>query len=144
MASNHWNFSPEGEYLCLRDHISGGDHRIAFTPGKSSNHGSGPSHPGETGVLLRHAKWSIGEENGILCVRYTGAPGDHRHAFWPGNGNSHNFGHPHAGHGGNHVYAEGIRWVIKEENGIVVFRDKLTPGDHRYAFFPGCGNGVNL
>lgn len=35
------------------------------------------------------------------------------------------------------------RWVIRDENGVLVFRDEGQAGDHRYALYPGRGNGKN-
>jgi hypothetical protein len=126
-------------YLVMRCTSEGGDIRIAFAAGKGAakNYGSGPYPAGtETGTIVRFDKWGIHEENGVLVVRDHQSPTDNRYAFWPGNGNEHNFGSGTPATKHNEVLFRGQRWIIAVENGILVFRDTLSGGDHRYAFFP--------
>jgi len=145
----HWKIGTEGEHLVFRDTWSiSGDHRVAVAP-RCGNHRSvgSPNHPDSfASTLADFGTWKITEENSALCFRDTRSGGDHRVAFYPGCGNSTNYGSTSGGIGrmGDHEYYRGRRWVIREESGILVFRDTLTPGDHRVAFYPGCGNGVWL
>ena len=86
-------------------------------------------------------KWMIREETGVLCLRNSFNPGDFRYAFFPGSGKIN--------YGSNinldnsvvpKVLYQGHRWSINDENGILVFRDNISPGDHRYAFEPAKKN----
>jgi hypothetical protein len=145
----NWKIGPEGEHLVFRDSHSTGDHRIAVAP-RCGNHKAigSPNHPDSlSSTLADFGIWSITEENSALCIRDTRSGGDHRIAFYPGCGNGTNYGSAHnTGHrpGGDHVYYRGRRWVIREESGVLVFRDTLTPGDHRIALYPNCGNSLWL
>ena len=79
----------------------------------------------------------IREETGVLCIRYVLDGKDWRYAFFPSSG-KRNYG--------SNIYLDGIvvptvlyqghRWSINDENGILVFRDNISAGDHRYAFAP--------
>jgi hypothetical protein len=135
---SHWTFGQETQFLVFRDTSSPAkDFRIAFFPDKYKDFGKQNSG-NETGVMKQFANWSIDEENGVLVFRdiFT-RPGDHRYAFFPACGNGNNWP------GGSVLYNEsetllsGKRWRIAVEAGILVFRDTLSPGDNRYAFWPG-------
>lgn len=138
LTMSHWNVSQETKYLVFRDSSTPNkDFRIAFFPGKYKDFGT-PQFGNETGLMKQFADWSIDEENGVLVFRDTFTrPGDFRYAFYPANGNTHNWP------GGPVLYAEtetlfsGKRWRIAVETGILVFRDTLSAGDNRYAFWPG-------
>ena len=53
-----------------------------------------------------------------------------------GNGNSANYGTGNPGmEFGALRLLTGFRWSINVENEVLVFRDNLTPGDHRFAFY---------
>jgi hypothetical protein len=86
-------------------------------------------------VLYSSGKWVIQEETGVLCIRDLSSASDFRYAFFPGNGNGANYGVTASTGVGIQVLYTGYRWSIRIENGVLVFRDILTPGDHRYAFF---------
>lgn len=135
---SHWNISQETKYLVFRDTSTPNkDFRVAFFPGVYKDFGS-PKFGKENSQIKQFADWSINEENGVLVFRdmFT-RPGDFRYAFYPGNGNTHNWG------GGAVLYNEtetllsGQRWSITVETGILVFRDTKSVGDNRYAFWPG-------
>ena len=134
-----WSIHEESvTYLVMRFPTAGVDHRIAFAAGRGfQNYGSGPYPAGpENGTIVRFDKWGIHEENGVLVVRDHASHGDHRYAFWPGCGNTHNYGSGAPSSTYSAVIYRGQRWIIAVEGGILVFRDTLTGGDHRYAFFP--------
>ena len=134
---SHWNISQESKYLVFRDTSTPNkDFRIAFFPGVYKDFGT-PTFGNETTLIKQFVDWSINEENGVLVFRDTYTqPGDHRYAFYPGNGNTQNWP------GGTVLYNEtetllsGKRWRIAVENGILVFRDTISVGDNRYAFWP--------
>lgn len=132
-----WSLHEEGAVLVARYSGGEGDQRVAFYPGlyrDYGNHGQGES--GEDKEIGMIGAWRIYEAAGILVIRDTTATEDRRFAFWPGRGN-HNFGAVAATpHTNLKVHFRGHRWVIREEGGILVFRDILTEGDHRYAFYP--------
>jgi len=144
----NWKICTENQYLVFRDSATPGDHRVALAPSCGSHKSLGPAnHPdSHSSTLVDLGGWKITEENSALCFRDTRSGGDHRFAIYPACGNSKNYGSPHnPGRHGSHVYYRGRRWVIQEEsNGVLVFRDTLTPGDHRVAFYPNCGNSVWL
>lgn len=129
-------YSPNN--LVIRYNHPTRDCRVAFFTGQYKNFGPGNNVASETNTIVTFDKWAITEENGVLVFRdtYT-TPGDHRYAFFPGCGNCNNWGNDHAIlYDGVHVYYEGKRWIIQEENSVLVFRDKLSHGDNRYAFWP--------
>jgi hypothetical protein len=135
---SHWNVGQETKYLVFRDTSTPGkDFRVAFFPGIYRDFGT-PRFGNESSLIMEFADWSIAEENGVLVFRDTFTqPGDFRYAFFPANGNKHNWS------GGPVLYNEtetlfsGKRWRIAVETGILVFRDALSAGDNRYAFWPG-------
>jgi len=148
----HWSIHTEAEFLVFRDTVTSGDHRIALAPrcenSKSIQPSPGnPHHPDQhSSTLAAFDGWQITEENSALCFRDTKSGGDHRFAIYPGCGNHVNYGNPHnPGRDGNYKYFVGKRWQIREESGgVLVFRDTLTEGDHRVAFYPNSGNGLWL
>ena len=115
------------------------DSRFAFYANNYKDYGKPVSSDG-TGinVLCQFPNFSIQEENGVLVIRDTTTPGDHRYAFHPGSGNI-DFGTPKTKMVSTQgtTALKGRRWLIVVENGVLIFRDTLTAGDHRYAFFAG-------
>ena len=113
------------------------DIRIAFAPRVSKNFGTARYYRDEAvRVLYSSGNWRIQEEVGVLCIRDVSSGADRRYAFFPGSGNAANFGGSNAGgEVGNQVLMAGFRWSINVEDGVLVFRDKLTPGDNRFAFY---------
>jgi hypothetical protein len=83
--------------------------------------------------------WMITEESGVLMFRINGSA--RRHAFFPGT--TMDFGCSNQVSGlstrlGVVTLYTGVRWVIREADGVLEFRD--TVASTRYAFQPGCGN----
>jgi hypothetical protein len=135
---SHWTINEETQYLVFRDTSTPGkDFRVAFFPRQHKDFGNPVSAP-ETGVIKAFSKWSVNEENGVLVFRDTFTrPGDHRYAFFPACGNAHNWPGGILLFNESETLLSGKRWKIAVEGGILVFRDTLSPGDHRYAFWPG-------
>eukprot|EP01036_Dinobryon_divergens_P022715 gene22715-30998_t len=136
--TGNWNLRLESAYLVFRFVNPVRDIRIAFAPRVSKNLGTVRYYRDEAvRVLYSSGNWRIQEEAGVLCIRDVSSSGaDRRYAFFPGNGNAANFGGSNAGGEiGAQVLMAGFRWSINVENGVLVFRDKLTPGDHRFAFY---------
>jgi hypothetical protein len=138
LTMSHWSVSQETNYLVFRDTSTPNrDFRVAFSPGASKDFGT-PHFGNETSVIKRFADWSIGEENGVLVFRDTFTrPGDFRYAFYPANGNTHNWGDGTVLYNETEMLFRGERWSIAVETGVLVFRDTLSAGDNRYAFWPG-------
>eukprot|EP01035_Chromulina_nebulosa_P030654 gene30654-40752_t len=135
--TTNWNLRLESIYLVFRYINPTRDIRIAFRPGVSKNFGAERYYRNEAvRVLYSSGNWRIQEETGVLCIRDVSSAADRRYAFFPGNGISANYG---TGNSGEEVGAlrllTGFRWSINVENGVLVFRDNLTPGDHRFAFY---------
>jgi hypothetical protein len=136
-----WRLRVEGNVLVFR-YMDIADtkyqRRIAFYP-KKQDYGVRIFHRNEaTRELYRSGNWAIREETGVLVIRSSFNP-DLRFAFFPGNGK------PNYGSGivkreyGTQVLLSGYRWSIQVEEGVLVFRDMLTPrptpGGHRFAFY---------
>ena len=147
----HWILSIEGIHLVFRfnplhppksgKNLEGADRRIAFREGIKKNFGNSNIKYANEDVkeLYSDGNWVIREETGVLCIRngMTAKP-DYRYAFFPGSGKNINFGNnnQNVGEFGNKtVLYSGRRWSINVEFGILVFRDNISPGDHRYAFY---------
>ena len=140
-----WRLREESSYLVFRYAHLTRDIRIAFSLQKSKDYGTARFYQSEgTRVLYSSGKkewaWAIREEKGVLVIRYNTSLGVvARYAFYPGNGNTWNFGSVNDIYGqevGTQVLLSGFRWRIQVENGVLVFRDMLTtPGDHRFAFY---------
>lgn len=133
----HWKLGVETIYLVFRFLNPAKDIRVAFKPGVYKDFGTTANHHYNEAltVLYSSGTWSIREETGVLVIRDGSSAADHRYAFHPGSGNI-NFG---SGteifeFGGRTLYT-GFRWTINVENGVLVFRDNLSSGDNRYAFF---------
>jgi len=139
---SQWNFTQENNVFIIRDIIFSHDvhdSRFAFFANVYKDYGKPVGSDG-TGIRVigKFPDFSIQEENGVLVIRDTTTPGDHRYAFYACSGNI-NFGTPETkmvSTGGTTAF-KGQRWLIVVENGVLIFRDTLTPGDHRYAFFAG-------
>jgi hypothetical protein len=104
----------------------------------SKNYGAGRFYRNEARqVLYSSGHWRIQEETGVLCIRDVSSAEDSRYAFFPGNGVFKGFGlaSNSGGEVGTLRLYTGFRWSINVENGVLVFRDNLTPGDHRFAFY---------
>ncbi len=134
-----WRLRLEGNVLVFR-YMNTRDLRIAFYPGKKVDYGTRRFYRNEAdnAYIYRGGNWAIQEEDGVLCIRDMSSSADHRFAFFPGNGNSRNYGSVNDIYGqevGTKVLLKGIRWSIQVENGVLVFRDMRTPGDHRFAFW---------
>jgi hypothetical protein len=141
-VGSQWNITQETNVFIIRDVIYSHDirdSRFAFFANVNKDYGKPVSSDG-TGinVLCKFPIFSFQEENGVLVIRDTFNPGDHRYAFYPGSGNI-NFGTPKTKIVSTQgtTALKGHRWLIVVENGVLIFRDTLTPGDHRYAFFAG-------
>jgi hypothetical protein len=132
-----WLIYQDGAHLIFRDKSAEGvDHRIAFGPNAAKNIGSGSQHLDEPhNVIVRFEHWVIQEETGVLIIRDLANPGDNRYAFFPGG--AQDFGHGSPTTNESKVLFKGNRWEIRDENGILVFRDTKSEGDSRYAFYPG-------
>jgi hypothetical protein len=83
--------------------------------------------------------WMITEESGVLVFRFNGtAP---RYAFFPNTSMSFGCSNQVSGlssHTGIVTLYTGVRWVIREVDGVLEFRDMVA--NTRYAFQPGCGS----
>ena len=144
-VGSQWNITQERDVtnvFIIRDVVYSHDirdSRFAFYANNYKDYGKPVSSDG-TGinVLCQFPNFSILEENGVLVIRDTTTPGDHRYAFHPGSGNI-DFGTPKTKMVSTQgtTALKGHRWLIVVENGVLIFRDTLTPGDHRYAFFAG-------
>ncbi len=122
----------------------GADNRVAMLPGVSKSFGTPRSYPDEgfvdLGVL---SGWLIREESGVLMFRSSSAP-DYRYAFYPGSSVRMLPAIPLCpGASGSKELMRGVRWVIRQESGALVFRDLKSSGDYRYAFWP-CSGKVDL
>ena len=128
--------------LVFKDLVTAGDHRVVFLPHYSADLGTPQAIPGPTATIpSTFPGWALTEENGILVLRSAG-PTDTRYAFYPGSYVDFGCGAQVAGlstHTGSYTLFRGQRWAVTEENGVLVFRDTLSAGDSRYAFYPGCG-----
>ena len=141
-VGSQWNITQETNVFIIRDVIYSHDirdSRFAFFANVYKDYGK-PFTLDGTGVnvICKFANFSFQEENGVLVIRDTVSPGDHRYAFYPGSG-CIDFGTPKTkmvSTQGTTAF-KGRRWLIVVENGVLVFRDTLTTGDHRYAFFAG-------
>jgi hypothetical protein len=135
---SHWTVNEETSYLVFRDTaIPNKDFRVAFSPNQYKDFGN-PAFAHESGVIRAFDRWSIDEENSVLVLRDTFTrPGDHRYAFYPACGNANNWSGGIVLYNESETLLSGKRWRIAVESGILVFRDTLSPGDHRYAFWPG-------
>jgi hypothetical protein len=130
--------------LVFRDSVTPGDHRVALLASVSRDVGTERHVSGSaTSTLATLGPWSITEENGgVLTFRNSNS--GNRYVFFPGS--SQDFGCANQAPGLNTrigvvaLYA-GVRWVIREVNGVLEFRDLVA--DSRYTFFPGCGS-VNV
>jgi len=142
---SQWNFTQEKDVVnvfIIRDIIFSHDvpdSRFAFYANVYKDYGKPVGSDG-TGIRVigKFPDFSIQEENGVLVIRDTTTPGDHRYAFHPGSGKI-DFGTPKTkmvSTQGTTAF-KGQRWLIVVENGVLCLRDTLTPGDHRYAFFAG-------
>ena len=148
--TTNWSLRLESTSLVFRYANPTRNIRIAFYPGKSKNYGTVKSFYRNEAlrVLYSSGKWVIQEEYGVLCIRdVSSSRVERRYAFNPGNGNSWNYGscnswglffYGSCNSGqevGTKVLLSGFRWSINVENGLLVFRDMLTPGDHRFLFY---------
>lgn len=137
LLPSHWILEVESVFLVFRYSNPAKDIRVAFEPGVYKDFGTPSFYNNEAlNVLYSSGTWSIEEETGVLVIRDQSSAADHRYAFFPGSGSGYNFGSgPEVGEFGEHTLYAGYRWSINVENGVLVFRDKLSPGDNRYAFY---------
>lgn len=88
--------------------------------------------------------WKGAAESQFFVLRESHTGGDHRIAFAPGLYKDFGPCHNPTDHNETKLFATFGNWTIGEETGILVIRDKSSAGDHRFAFWPGCGNNINF
>jgi len=132
-----WSLSIENTInLVFRFNNPKSDVRVAFWPGNYKSYGSSAHYNEPMIVLFTQGKWLIREETGNLVIRDTSSIYDRRYAFGPASGNRNDFGGGVVTYPASYsVLYSGYRWSINCENNVLVFRDNLSGGDNRYAFF---------
>jgi hypothetical protein len=141
-TSSRWLVHEEGSVFVIRDFCCAADNRYALWPVGPSAFGVPKTFPGENSVLASFSMWSIREEAGALVFATSQA--STRFVFYPGTtmdfGGGLDVGAPWW-RGGQPVYTfyRGIRWVIQDEGGVLVFRDTKSPGNCRIALYPTPG-----
>jgi hypothetical protein len=137
LTTTNWFLRDESSLLSFRYGRGGRFTRIAFYRRQYKDYGTKRFYQNEAfRVLYNSGSWMIREETGVLYIRDMSSSADRRYAFYPGNGNSWNYGSGNSGlEVGTKVLVKGFRWSIQVENGVLMFRDMLTPGDHRFAFY---------
>jgi subtilisin family serine protease len=132
-----WSLRLEGINLVFRYTNSFRTIRIAFSPGNNKDYGTGSFYLNEgVQVLYSSGEWTIQEEKGVLYIRDRSSSADRRYAFFPGNGDLYNYGSGIIGpEVGIQVLLKGSRWRIQVESGVLMFRDTITKGEHRFAFW---------
>ncbi len=125
--------------LLFRDSVTPGDHRVTMFGNATMDIGATQFGNTSDRTIITPGAWVIREESGVLVFRINGtAP---RYAFFPGT--TMDFGCSNQVSGlstrlGVVTLYTGVRWVIREADGVLEFRD--TVANTRYAFQPGCGN----
>ena len=89
-VGSQWNITQETNAFIIRDVIYSHDirdSRFAFFANVYKDYGK-PFTLDGTGVnvICKFPNFSFQEENGVLVIRDTVSPGDHRYAFYPGSG----------------------------------------------------------
>lgn len=131
-----WTVQSESTALCFRDVVSYGDNRYALFVDKGVRVlGTYNIYPQDSYQhIVTIANWVIEEVQGWLVFRtndYTSI-----FVFFPSSG----IVNIDPGDGSappcsvSETYYAGNRWRIVAENGLLVFRDVLSGGDHRFAF----------
>ncbi len=126
-----------------RDNVTaGGDNRLAIIPNLAVNVGIEQRIAGAATVDISApslSPWSVTEENGgALVFRYADTP--NFYTFFPGSSSEWGCANQVPGlstRGGVIVLYTGVRWVIREADGVLEFRDMVA--NTRHAFYPGCG-----